>query len=124
MATEALTRNPGIRSWNGQTLTTHPVPPRETAPAQTFNVAHVNGCVVIGKPKNDLSVLHAQPLSNRETEVLALAAEGNGNKEIGVTLHISERTVKNHLRGITSKLHASDRTDAVVTAIRLGWLAI
>jgi DNA-binding NarL/FixJ family response regulator len=65
-----------------------------------------------------------QRLSNRENEVLALVAEGNGNKQIGMHLHISERTVKNHLTGIMSKLRASDRTHAVVTASRLGWLSI
>ena len=71
-----------------------------------------------------MAELRPQVLSNRETEVLALVAEGNGNKEIGASLHISERTVKNHLTGIMTKLRASDRTHAVVTAIRLGWLAI
>ncbi len=72
----------------------------------------------------ELQGLGPQRLSTREIEVLALVAEGNGNKEIGIHLHISERTVKNHLTGIMTKLRASDRTHAVVTAIRLGWLSI
>lgn len=72
----------------------------------------------------DFEGMGPQRLSSRETEVLALAAEGNGNKQIGMHLHISERTVKNHLTGIMTKLCASDRTHAVVTAVRLGWLSI
>ena len=51
-------------------------------------------------------------------------AEGNSNKLIAGRLGISERTVKNHLTGIMNKLRASDRTHAVVSAVRLGWLAI
>ncbi|MCI0888411.1 MAG: response regulator transcription factor, partial [Chloroflexi bacterium] len=46
------------------------------------------------------------------------------NKIIGDRLVISERTVKSHLTYIMTKLRASDRTHAVVTAVRLGWLAI
>ena len=98
------------------------------ATAQTaipaLSISHINGYVVIGPPRVETAELRPQPLSSRETEVLALVAEGNGNKEIGVVLHISERTVKNHLTGIMTKLRASDRTHAVVTAVRLGWLAI
>jgi DNA-binding NarL/FixJ family response regulator len=51
-------------------------------------------------------------------------AEGYSNKLIAARLGISERTVKNHLTYIMIKLRASDRTHAVVTAVRLGWLAI
>ena len=56
--------------------------------------------------------------------MLALVAEGFSNKRIGAELGITERTVKNHLTYIMTKLGASDRTHAVVTAVRLGWLAI
>jgi len=65
-----------------------------------------------------------QPLSQRERQVLSLAAEGHSNKRIAARLEISERTVKTHLRYIMTRLRASDRTHAVVTAVRLGWLAI
>ncbi len=68
--------------------------------------------------------LHANSLTEREIEVLTLVAEGMSNKIIGTHLMIGERTVKNHLTSIISKLGASDRTHAVVTAVRLGWLAI
>ena len=67
---------------------------------------------------------HADPLTEREMEVLSLVAEGCANKLIGARLFICEATVKNHVTFIMRKLMASDRTHAVVTAIRLGWLAI
>ena len=69
-------------------------------------------------------LLHPQPPSNREREVLSLVAEGFSNKLIATHLIISERTVKNHLTNVMTKLRAFDRTHAVVTAVRLGWLAI
>ena len=118
---QTLTRPTGILPWMAREATKS-----FPAPAQTpsFSVSHINGCVVIGPARTDIAELHPQPLSSREAEVLALVAEGNGNKEIAVSLNISERTVKNHLTGIMTKLRASDRTHAVVTAIRLGWLAI
>lgn len=51
-------------------------------------------------------------------------AMGFPNRLIGVHLYISERTVKNHLANIMAKLHALDRTHAVVTAVRHGWLSL
>ena len=63
-------------------------------------------------------------LTPREREVLRLIASGRSNKEIAAQLGISERTVKNHLNDVFTKLSASDRTHAVVTAVRLGLLAI
>ena len=85
---------------------------------------HINGGLVIRPRQPDIVPVHAQPLTHREREVLALVAEGNSNKIIGNRLVISERTVKSHLTYIMTKLRASDRTHAVVTAVRLGWLAI
>lgn len=66
----------------------------------------------------------ASPLTDREHQILGLVAEGFSNKLIGCELFISERTVKNHLTNIMSKLQASDRTHAVVTALRRGWLSL
>ncbi len=68
--------------------------------------------------------IDAEPVSQRESEVLSLVAEGYSNKLISAELGISERTVKNHLTTTMGKLRASDRTHAVVTAVRLGWLDI
>jgi len=61
-----------------------------------------------------------QPLSMREQEVLALIVEGLTNKEIGRRLSLSPDTVKNHVVHIIEKLGVSDRTQAAVTAIRMG----
>jgi len=59
-------------------------------------------------------------LTEREVEVLKLVAEGLGNKDIGRRLSISEKTVKNHINNILSKLHLYDRTQATLYAIRTG----
>ena len=64
------------------------------------------------------------PLSARETEVLKLVAGGKSNKEIAGLLFISEGTVKTHVLSIHEKLGVSDRTEAVVTAIRRGILRV
>ncbi len=67
----------------------------------------------------------AQPvedLSQREVEVLTLAAKGYTNKAIGAQLGISDRTVQAHLARIYDKLQASSRTEAVMRAVSLGRL--
>jgi len=62
----------------------------------------------------------AEPLSDRELEVLNLIAEGQSNKLIAQSLGISEHTVKTHVASILGKLGASSRTEAVSQAIRRG----
>lgn len=64
----------------------------------------------------------ADALSLREIEVLRLVAAGNANKKIGMALHVSEDTVKAHMKNILAKLQARDRTHAVTIAIRRGIL--
>ncbi len=59
-------------------------------------------------------------LSEREVEVLELLARGKTNREIASLLCISERTVDNHVRNIYSKLNISDRSQAILYAIRKG----
>jgi len=59
-------------------------------------------------------------LTPREVEVLKLIAEGMSNKEIAGRLALSEKTVKNHINNILSKLHLYDRTQATLYAIRNG----
>lgn len=56
-------------------------------------------------------------LSNREIEVLILAARGDSNKEIASKLHITEATVKSHFVHIFNKLSVTDRTAAVTLAL-------
>jgi two-component system, NarL family, response regulator LiaR len=60
----------------------------------------------------------------REIEVLKLTAKGMRNKEIARELSISERTVQAHLSSIFSKLKVESRTEAVLQALREGWLDI
>ena len=59
-------------------------------------------------------------LTPRELEILKLIAEGLSNREIATRLVISEKTVKNHINNILSKLHVFDRTQATLYAIRAG----
>jgi DNA-binding NarL/FixJ family response regulator len=61
-------------------------------------------------------------ITARELDVLRGIAKGNSNKIIGASLNISEHTVKNHLKNILSKLDASDRTHAVMIALKRGFL--
>ena len=64
-----------------------------------------------------------QPLTDREMEVLQLAAKGYTNKAIAVQLDISDRTVQGHLAHIFDKLQADSRTEAVMRAVSLGWIS-
>lgn len=64
-----------------------------------------------------------EPLSERELEVLALAARGYTNKAISAQLFISDRTVQGHLAHIYAKLQANTRTEAVMRAVSLGLIA-
>ncbi|MBI4338336.1 MAG: response regulator transcription factor [Chloroflexi bacterium] len=89
-----------------------------------FDILHINGDIVIRPREVESALVDIQPLTRRETQVLTLVAEGYSNKIIGAELGISERTVKNHLTFIMTKLCASDRTHAVVTALRSGLLSI
>lgn len=66
----------------------------------------------------------SDPLTTRETEVLALMAGGAGNKEIAGQLRISEHTAKFHVSSILSKLGATTRTEAVSRGYRLGLILI
>lgn len=61
----------------------------------------------------------ADPLSERELEILALVARGDSNKEIAAALFIAEGTVKNHISNILSKLDVRDRTQAALKAREL-----
>ncbi len=62
----------------------------------------------------------ATSLSSREVEVLQMFADGCSTVEVGERLYISAKTVKNHLGSIYEKLDARDRTQAVLTAVRMG----
>jgi DNA-binding NarL/FixJ family response regulator len=63
-------------------------------------------------------------LTPREIEILTYVAQGLTNKQIGEELAISNQTVKNHMTSIMHKLAAHDRTEAVLSARRRGWVTL
>jgi DNA-binding NarL/FixJ family response regulator len=63
-------------------------------------------------------------ISGREMDILRLAASGLGNKDIADRLCISVRTVQGHLGHIFNKLQVGSRTEAVVRALREGWVTL
>ncbi|WP_413378354.1 response regulator [Alkalihalobacillus sp. 1P02AB] len=63
-------------------------------------------------------------LTRRECEVLQLMTDGQSNRAIGETLFISEKTVKNHVSNILQKMSVNDRTQAVVEAIKSGYVVV
>jgi DNA-binding NarL/FixJ family response regulator len=68
--------------------------------------------------------LSSEALTGRELNVLELLARGKSNKEIGVSLYISETTVKSHLRSIFRKLNVLSRTEAISVANRRGLIRL
>lgn len=74
-----------------------------------------------GKPKkNARASKGANELTDRELEILKLMADGKANKEIANELDLSDKTIKNHIHHIFRKLNVTDRTKAVISAMRLG----
>jgi two-component system, NarL family, response regulator LiaR len=72
-----------------------------------------------GQEKRDIDVLH-----HREREVLKQAAMGKSNKAIGEEPFISERTVQTHMVNIFQKLRVGSRTEAVLRALKEGWITL
>ncbi len=68
--------------------------------------------------------LACEVLTARELDVLRKVAQGKGNKIIASDLEIAEHTVKNHIKSILAKLGTDDRTGAVITAARRGYIEI
>jgi two-component system, NarL family, nitrate/nitrite response regulator NarL len=73
-------------------------------------------------PRDDLTAI--EPLTPREIEVLELVTEGLSNKAIAERLGISSQTVKFHVASILGKLGASNRTEAVRRAVRMGLVTL
>jgi len=86
--------------------------------------------LLASEPQNNLSRVEISgsvsstksPLTPRELEILIQMAAGKINKEIAYALGISEMTVKNHVSNIFLKLDVNDRTAAVLSALRHGWI--
>ena len=75
-----------------------------------------------GKPAG--AVEQVESLTERELDVLRLAAQGKTNRAIGSELGISHRTVQGHLASIYGKLGVNSRTEAVTEALRRGWIVV
>jgi DNA-binding NarL/FixJ family response regulator len=82
---------------------------------------HLSGDPDGAKPK---PAQNPMPLSIREVEVLDCVAQGLSNKEIAEALYITEQTVKNHMTSVLRKLEVTDRVQAVLFAVRHGWVEI
>jgi len=65
-----------------------------------------------------------EALTERETDVLRLLAQGRSNKEIAHILSLSEKTVKTHVSNILSKLNVPSRTQAALYAVRIGLVSV
>lgn len=66
----------------------------------------------------------AEHLSNRELDIIKLAAKGLTNKEIADKLHLSYRTVEGHMRDVFNKLSVGSRTEAVLFGLKKGWFTL
>lgn len=64
----------------------------------------------------------APEMSRIETDILRMAAEGLTNREIAAQVHLSQNTVKFHVRKILQKTGAANRTELASHAIKEGWL--
>jgi DNA-binding NarL/FixJ family response regulator len=63
-------------------------------------------------------------MTHREMEVLKLVARGMNNRDIAGKLGVGLRTVKSHLETIFSKMDVNSRTEAVLEALKRGWVSI
>lgn len=100
-------------------------PPRQIADAilRAARGETVLAPTVAAKLADRMRAGHEEPeLTARETEVLALVAQGQTNAEVGRSLFIGEATVKTHLLRAFAKLGVNDRTAAVTAAYRRGLL--
>ena len=97
------------------------------ATLETVTRAPGGGNAVISMPRALLERLGDGPaggLSERETEVIVLAARGLSNRMIGKELHLAEATVKRHLANIYQKVGVRSRNEAVRKAITEQWIGI
>lgn len=90
--------------------------------APSFDTARLLDEVRAGSRRGAIEDEEYSPLSPREIEILGFVAQGLSNKEIASILHISDQTVKNNITSILRKLHVNDRTQAVIYALRHGWI--
>jgi LuxR family maltose regulon positive regulatory protein len=89
---------------------------------QLFDPTRNNASAFSPQPSSFILQPLAEPLSERELEVLRLVAQGLSNREIGERLFLALDTVKGHNRRIYDKLHVQRRTEAIARARELGLL--
>ncbi|WP_443112263.1 response regulator transcription factor [Cupriavidus sp. IDO] len=127
-------------AWIGEALPGHAIAilPRDATPDEivaAIEAVSAGLCVLAPEmlagmlagprlPRPTASAVLIEALTPRETEVLAMLAEGLGNKSIARQLDISDNTVKFHLASIFSKLGASSRTEAVMLGMRHGLIMV
>lgn len=73
----------------------------------------------VGNYQNE-ALSNIKPLTNRQAQVLDLVAQGKSNKQIAYDMGVSEATVKLHINALLRSLHVTNRTQAVVTAQKIG----
>ncbi len=86
--------------------------------------AYVSSDVVPLLAGSPTALVGTVPLSEREREVIQALADGQDVPEIAATLHLSQHTVRNHIRHAMQKLGVRRQLDAVVAATRLGYIEI
>ncbi|MFC1593031.1 response regulator transcription factor, partial [Candidatus Omnitrophota bacterium] len=79
---------------------------------------------VVGAAKETIKSEAREMLSQREVEILRLAAKGMSNKDIANALFLSVRTVKAHLSNIFNKMGVGCRTDAIIKGLREGCITL
>lgn len=94
------------------------------APTPTFLSARILEEVRTSARRGAAETDNYSPLSPREIEILGFVSQGLSNKEISSILRISDQTVKNNITSILRKLQVNDRTQAVIYALRHGWIEI
>jgi len=103
--------------------------PTDSSPDELVAAIHaLSQGLIVGAPallfESESEPLERGPLTERESEVLGLLAKGLANKQIAVSLGISEHTVKFHVSSIYTKLNVTNRTEAVREGLRGGWIVL
>lgn len=91
-------------------------------PSVTARLVRAVGSGALPAVARGVQEAFVQPLTERETQVLRLMAEGCTNRQIADVLHLAPGTVKNHVSAVLLKLDTTDRTKAVLRALHHGLL--
>ena len=104
------------------------LPAESSAEELTAAIHALSQGLIVGTPtllfESESGPLERGPLTERESEVLGLLSKGLANKQIALSLGISEHTVKFHVSSIYTKLNVTNRTEAVREGLRGGWIAL